>query len=67
VGTAFVFPVALLGALWGFGLDGSWVNFVGVNAFAAILSGVLLLFLKKEIHKKEQALAPAAVENMGEI
>ena len=53
VGTAFVFPVVLLGALWCLGLDGIWFNFVGVNILTAILSAVLLVGLKKEIKKKE--------------
>ena len=52
VGTAFVFPVILLGALWSFGLDGIWFNFVGVNVFAALLSVILLFRLLKEISKK---------------
>ena len=52
VGTAFVFPVILLGALWSFGLDGIWFNFVGVNVFAALLSVILLLRLLREIRKK---------------
>lgn len=54
VATAFVFPVVLLGALWGFGLDGIWFNFVGVNALSAILSGVLLIILMREINKREK-------------
>ena len=54
VGTAFVFPVLLLGALWKFGLDGIWFNFVGVNALTAILSGILLIFLTREINKREK-------------
>lgn len=53
VGTAFVFPVALLGALWSFGLDGIWFNFTGVNILAAILSVILLKKLLKEIKKRE--------------
>ena len=53
VGTAFVFPTALLGALWSFGLDGIWFNFVGVNILAAAVSAVLFLRLRKEIRKKE--------------
>jgi len=53
VATAFVFPVILLGALWGFELDGIWFNFVGVNALAAMLAGALLLRLLREIRKKE--------------
>lgn len=51
VGTAFVFPVTLLGALWHFGLDGIWFNFVGVNIFAAALSAALLVFLSREMRK----------------
>ena len=54
VGTALVFPVALLGALWNFGLDGIWFNFVGVNALAAVLSVFLLLKLGKEIKKRQE-------------
>lgn len=54
VGTAFVFPVFLLGALWSFGLDGIWFNFVGVNALTAILSIFLLSRLTKEIAKREK-------------
>ena len=54
VGTAFVFPVVLRGALWGFGLDGIWFNFVGVNVLAAILSVILLGRLMKEIAKREK-------------
>ncbi len=53
VGTAFVFPVILLGALWSFGLDGIWVNFVGVNILAAILGIFLLIKVGKEIGKKQ--------------
>ena len=53
VGTAFVFPTALLGALWSFGLDGIWFNFVGVNILAAAVSAVLFLKLRREIRKKE--------------
>ena len=53
VGTALVFPVLLLGALWSFGLDGIWFNFVGVNGLAAILAVVLLTQLAKEIKRKQ--------------
>ena len=51
--TAFVFPTVLLGALWGFGLDGIWFNFVGVNVLTSILSVFLLIRLMREIRKKE--------------
>lgn len=53
VGTALVFPVLLLGALWSFGLDGIWFNFVGVNVLCAALSAILLSRLIREIRKKE--------------
>lgn len=53
VAVAFVLPTVLLGALWSFGLDGIWFNFVGVNALAAVLSAFLLLRLRKEIRKRE--------------
>ena len=53
VGTAFVFPILLLGALWSFGLDGIWFNFVGVNILASVISAFLLSRLMKEIKKRE--------------
>ena len=56
IGTAFVFPVILLGALWYFELDGIWFNFVGVNILTTILSGILLIYLMKEIKIKEKNL-----------
>lgn len=52
VSVAFVFPVLLLGALWGFGLDGIWFNFVGVNALAAILALVLLTVVGREVKRR---------------
>lgn len=53
VGVAFVFPVLLLGVLWGFGLDGIWFNFVGVNALAVLLAAFLLFRVFREIKKRE--------------
>lgn len=53
VTTAFVAPVVLLGALWPFGLDGIWFNFVGVNIIAALLSLILVSCLLRQIKKKE--------------
>ena len=53
VGTALVFPVILLGALWHFELNGIWFNFVGVNGLAAILSVILLTQLSKEIKQRQ--------------
>ncbi len=54
VAVALVFPVLLLGALWSFGLDGIWFNFVGVNFLATILAGILLILLRREIKSKEK-------------
>ena len=54
VATAFVFPILLLGALWSFGLDGIWFNFVGVNILTAILSVILLMRLTREINIKKK-------------
>ena len=53
VSTALIFPVLFLGALWSFGLDGIWVNFVGVNLCSAILGVILLTVVGKEIKRKE--------------
>ena len=52
VAIAFVFPVILLGALWSFGLDGIWANFVGVNMLATALGIILLIRVAKEIKSK---------------
>lgn len=53
VATAFVFPLLILGALWGLGLDGIWVNFVGVNMLTAVLGLVLLARVRREMKMKE--------------
>ena len=55
VGTALVFPVILLGALWNFGLDGIWFNFVGVNFLTTVLAAILLKRIGKEIKIRQQA------------
>ena len=55
VSTALVFPVIILGALWEFGLDGIWMNFIGVTALAAVLGLFLLSRIKKEIRRKTLA------------
>ncbi len=60
VSTALVFPVVFLGALWPLGLDGIWLNFVGVNLCAALLSGVLLVKLNREIRRLEKTSTVAA-------
>ena len=54
LGTAFVFPVALLAILWPFGLDGIWFNFVGVNALSAVVGLVLRGRVEKEIRVREK-------------
>jgi Na+-driven multidrug efflux pump len=53
VAVAFVFPVLILGAAWNMGLDGIWLNFVGVNFCATILAIILLTIISREIKKKE--------------
>ena len=54
VGIAFVFPVILLGALWHFGLDGIWFNFVGANILTTLLGLILLLIVLKQIKEQEK-------------
>lgn len=53
VSVAFVLPVFFMGALWNFGLDGIWFNFVGVNAVATVIGIVLLMVVSREIKKRE--------------
>ncbi len=53
VSIAFLFPLIMLGVLWPLELNGIWLNFVGVNALAAILSIILLIYVMKEIKRKE--------------
>lgn len=60
VSTAMVFPVLLLGALRGFGLDGVWFNFAGVNMLAAILALFLLRRIRREIRAREAKKAESA-------
>lgn len=52
VSTALIFPVLMLGALWNLGLDGIWLNFVGVNMLTAILGMILLTRVGREIKRK---------------
>lgn len=56
VSVALIFPVLMLGALWTMGLDGIWLNFVGVNALATVLAVILLRVVTKEIRTREKAL-----------
>ena len=50
---ALVFPVLMLGMLWPLGLDGIWLNFVGVNALLTVLGAILLYRVLKEIRYLE--------------
>ena len=54
VSTALVFPVIILGALWPLGLDGIWMNFIGVNFLATLLGLFLLVLVRKEIKRKQK-------------
>lgn len=53
VSQALIFPVLMLGALWRLGLDGIWLNFVGVNMMSAALGTVLMIRVGREIRKRE--------------
>lgn len=57
VAVAFVFPTVLLGAFWGLGLDGIWLNFAMTNLLAVLLAVFMLLRLSREIKKREQDVA----------
>ncbi len=52
VATALVFPVLMLVVLWGLGLSGIWLNFVGVNMLSAVLGMFLLIRVMREIRRK---------------
>jgi len=60
LGTALVFPVIILGALWPLGLDGIWLNFAGVNLFSAVFGSFLLLRVKKEVRQRKAQKAEEA-------
>ena len=51
--TALVFPVLLILLLWPWGLTGIWLNFAGTSILAAILSGIILLKLRKELSRPD--------------
>jgi Na+-driven multidrug efflux pump len=55
VAQAFVFPVAFLVILWGMGLDGIWLNFVGTTFASAVLGLLLMLPVTKEIAKRQRS------------
>ncbi len=54
VSTSLIFPVLILGTLWNLGLDGIWLNFVGVNMFSGILGVILLTRVGREIRKNSR-------------
>lgn len=51
--TALVFPVLLILLLWPWGLTEIWLNFAGTSILAAILSGIILLKLRKELSRPD--------------
>ena len=53
VSIALVFPVLCLGALWGLGLDGIWLNMTGTSILAAILSVILLIRVRNDLRTHE--------------
>lgn len=59
---ALVFPVVTLGALWNMGLDGLWLNFFGTNLLATVLSVTLLVFVIKDIKRRQSAKECASSE-----
>ncbi len=54
IAVALVFPVIILGALWGLGLDGIWLNMAGTSVLSAALSAVLLIGVNAEIKNREK-------------
>lgn len=53
VSTALVFPVLLVGLLWPLGLTGIWLNFAGTALLAALLSGVILIKMRRELQRPD--------------
>ncbi len=66
VGFALVFPVIMLGVLWPLGLDGIWLNFVGVTLLSTVLGTFLLANIAREIKKKETAFGLKSLESDSE-
>ena len=48
---ALVFPTIMLGALWGFGLDGIWLNMLGTSVLAFILGIILINYIWKRVKR----------------
>ena len=55
VGSAFIFPMALIFALNSLGLTGLWLNAPLTMVACCIMSGIILIIFKKEIKKKEKS------------
>ena len=55
VSIALIFPVRMLIVLWPLGLDGIWLNFVGVNILICILGAFLLARILREMKQKSAA------------
>ena len=53
VSTALVFPVILVVLLWPLGLTGLWMNFAGTAALAAVLSAVILVWVRPQLHRPD--------------
>lgn len=58
VSTALVFPLILVILLWPLGLTGIWLNFAGTAVLAAVLSGVILLKMHRELSRPESPAPP---------
>lgn len=54
IATALVFPVIMLLALGGIGLDGIWLNMVGTSVLSAVLCAFLLWRVMRELKKMQR-------------
>ena len=54
--TALVFPVAMILALRPLGLDGIWLNFASTALLAAVMAGVILMVLRKQLNRTDSPL-----------
>ncbi len=58
VAKSMVFPIVLIYALEGFGLDGLWFNYCGTSILTAILAVALLLRVQKRMKRDIQTSKP---------
>ena len=56
--TALVFPMILIGILWNLRLTGLWLNFALTALLAAVLSGVLLFLLRRQLWRPDEEHEP---------